>query len=75
MVFVSRESVNKQLSLWVKEGLISLSPRLIVIEDSDRLHEIACLKPSAIKNNPRCLVWLRVNQPVAHSLDYHLLAG
>jgi CRP-like cAMP-binding protein len=40
MVCVSRESVNKQLSLWVKEGLISLSPRLIVIEDSDRLHEI-----------------------------------
>jgi len=40
MVCVSRESVNKQLSLWVKEGLISLSPRLIVIEDIGRLHEI-----------------------------------
>jgi CRP-like cAMP-binding protein len=40
MVCVSRESVNKQLSLWVRDGLISLSPRLIVIEDSGRLHQI-----------------------------------
>jgi len=40
MVCVSRESVNKQLSLWVKDGLISLSPRLIVIEDRAQLHEI-----------------------------------
>ena len=40
MVCVSRESVNKQLSQWVKEGLISLSPRLIVIEDSNQLHLI-----------------------------------
>ena len=40
MVCVSRESVNKQLSLWVKEGLIALSPRLIVIEDRNRLHLI-----------------------------------
>ncbi len=40
MVCVSRESVNRQLSQWVKDGLISLSPRLIVIEDSDRLHGI-----------------------------------
>jgi len=37
MVCVSRESVNRQLSLWVKDGVISLSPRLIVIEDRDQL--------------------------------------
>jgi CRP-like cAMP-binding protein len=40
MVCVSRESVNKQLSLWVKDGLISLSPRLIVIENRDQLQLI-----------------------------------
>jgi CRP-like cAMP-binding protein len=40
MVCVSRESVNKQLNQWVKEGLISLSPRLIVIENRDQLHII-----------------------------------
>jgi CRP/FNR family cyclic AMP-dependent transcriptional regulator len=40
MVCVSRESVNKQLSQWVKDGLISLSSRLIVIEDRDRLLDI-----------------------------------
>lgn len=40
MVSVSRESVNKQLSLWIKEGLITLSPRLIVIEDKERLQVI-----------------------------------
>ena len=40
MVSVSRECVNKQLSQWVKDGLISLSPRLIVIEDEARLHSI-----------------------------------
>lgn len=37
MVFASRESVNKQLSQWIKDGLISLSPRQIVIEDRERL--------------------------------------
>lgn len=45
MVAVSREAVNKQLSLWVKEGLISLAHRLIVIEDNERLHAIAKLSP------------------------------
>lgn len=40
MVCASRESVNRQLGLWVRQGLISLSPRLIVIEDSKRLQEI-----------------------------------
>jgi len=40
MVSVSRESVNKQLGIWIKEGLISLSPRLIVIEDRERLQAI-----------------------------------
>jgi CRP-like cAMP-binding protein len=39
MVSASRESVNKQLSQWVKDGLISLNPRLITIEDKDRLLE------------------------------------
>lgn len=45
MVGVSREAVNKQLGLWVKEGLITLAHRLIVIEDNERLHEIAKLSP------------------------------
>lgn len=40
MIFASRESVNRQLSLWINEGLISLSPRLIVIEDKERLQII-----------------------------------
>lgn len=40
MVSVSRESVNKQLNQWVKEGLVSLSPGLIVVEDSASLHRI-----------------------------------
>ena len=40
MVCVSRESVNKQLSQWIKDGLISLSSKLITIEDKDRLLEI-----------------------------------
>jgi CRP/FNR family cyclic AMP-dependent transcriptional regulator len=43
MVAVSREAVNKQLSIWVKEGLITLAHRLIVIENNERLHEIAKL--------------------------------
>ena len=40
MVCASRESVNKQLSQWAKDKLISLSSRLITIEDKDRLLEI-----------------------------------
>jgi len=40
MVSASRESVNKQLGAWIKEGLITLSPRLIVIEDKDRFQAI-----------------------------------
>jgi CRP-like cAMP-binding protein len=40
MIFAGRESVNRQLSLWVNEGMISLSPRLIVIEDKERLQII-----------------------------------
>ena len=40
MVCSSRESVNKQLSQWIKDGLISLSSKLITIEDKDRLLEI-----------------------------------
>ena len=40
IIFVSRESVNKQLNQWVKEGVISLSPRLIVIHDKQRLQTI-----------------------------------
>ena len=44
MVCVSRESVNRQLNQWVKDGLITLSPKLIVIEDSDQLHEIGKTK-------------------------------
>ena len=46
MIFVSRESVNKQLSQWVKEGLISLSPRIIVIEDKEQLQVIGKLQCS-----------------------------
>ncbi len=40
MVSASRESVNKQLGLWVKDEVLSLSPRLIVIDDIERLHGI-----------------------------------
>ena len=40
MVSATRESANKQLRQWVKEGLISLSPRLIVLEDIEKLHLI-----------------------------------
>ncbi|MEI7429385.1 MAG: Crp/Fnr family transcriptional regulator [Betaproteobacteria bacterium] len=43
MICVTRESVNKQLNLWVKDGLISLSQRLIVIEDKKRLKAIGKL--------------------------------
>jgi CRP-like cAMP-binding protein len=43
MVCVSRESVNKQLSQWVKDGLISLGPRLIAIEDKAQLQRIGKL--------------------------------
>lgn len=41
MVSASRESVNKQLAQWTKSGVLSLSPHLIVIEDSPQLHQIA----------------------------------
>ena len=44
MVFVSRESVNKQLGQWVKEGLISLSQRLIVIEDKKGLQAVGKMR-------------------------------
>jgi CRP-like cAMP-binding protein len=44
MVSASRESVNKQLGLWIKEGLISLSPRLIVIEDKERIQIIGKMR-------------------------------
>lgn len=50
MVGVSREAVNKQLGLWVKDGLITLAHRLIVIEDNERLHAIAKLTASKQKN-------------------------
>ncbi len=40
MICAGRESVNRQLSLWVNEGMISLSPRLIIIEDKERLQII-----------------------------------
>lgn len=40
MVSVSRESVNRQLGQWIKDGLITLSPRLIVIEDKEQLQVI-----------------------------------
>lgn len=43
MVSASRESVNKQLSLWVKDAVLSLGPRLITIEDVARLQGIAKL--------------------------------
>lgn len=38
MVSASRESVNKQLSQWTRDGLISLSSGHIVIEERERLH-------------------------------------
>lgn len=40
MVSATRESANKQLRQWVNEGLISLSPRMIVLEDIDKLRRI-----------------------------------
>ena len=40
MVSASRESVNKQLGLWVKGRVISLGPRLITIDDIEQLHSI-----------------------------------
>lgn len=43
MVSASRESVNKQIGQWVKERLISISPRLIVIEDAKRLQKVGKL--------------------------------
>jgi CRP-like cAMP-binding protein len=40
MVSASRESVNKQLGIWVKGNVVTLSPRLITIEDIEQLHSI-----------------------------------
>lgn len=40
MISVSRESVNKQLNHWVKDGLISLKAGNIVIEDKGGLQKI-----------------------------------
>jgi CRP-like cAMP-binding protein len=41
MVSASRESVNKQLAQWTKSGIITISQRLIVIDDTAELHKIA----------------------------------
>ena len=40
MISASRESINKQLSIWVKDRLISVGPRLIVIEEIEALRRI-----------------------------------
>jgi CRP-like cAMP-binding protein len=40
MVSASRESINKQFSQWVREGLISLGSHSIIIENAERLHKI-----------------------------------
>lgn len=41
MISVSRESVNKQLNHWVKDGLISLNGGNFVIEDKRQLQKLA----------------------------------
>lgn len=46
MVSATRESANKQLRQWVKEGLISLRPRMIILEDIGKLHEIGKMSSS-----------------------------
>ena len=39
----SRESINKQLSLWSRDGLLTLAPRQIIIEDRPRLQQLGRL--------------------------------
>ena len=41
LVGLSRESINKQLSRWQKEGLLTLRDGMIVLDDLDSLREIA----------------------------------
>ena len=41
MVGAARESVNKQLHVWQKEGILRLGKRLIEIPDLDRLETLA----------------------------------
>jgi CRP/FNR family transcriptional regulator, cyclic AMP receptor protein len=41
MVGAARESVNKQLHVWQKEGVLRLGKRLIEIPDLDRLEELS----------------------------------
>lgn len=41
LVGLSRESINKQLSRWQKEGLLTLRDGMILLDDVDSLREIA----------------------------------
>jgi len=41
LVGLSRESINKQLSRWQKDGLLTLRDGMIVLDDLDSLREIA----------------------------------
>ena len=41
LVGLSRESINKQLSRWQKEGLLTLRDGMIVLDDLESLREIA----------------------------------
>jgi CRP/FNR family cyclic AMP-dependent transcriptional regulator len=41
LVGLSRESINKQLSRWQKEGVLTLRDGMIVLDDLDALREIA----------------------------------
>ncbi len=43
LIGVSRESVNKQLGLWRRQGLVGLERRIIVIRNVSRLRRIADL--------------------------------
>jgi CRP/FNR family transcriptional regulator, cyclic AMP receptor protein len=40
MVGMSRESMNKQLGLWRRDGLVSIEDGHITIPDLDRLREL-----------------------------------
>jgi CRP-like cAMP-binding protein len=50
MIQATRESVNKCLREWTKEGIIQQNGRQLIIEDRQRLRDLASGRVSALPN-------------------------